>query len=216
MRTKLISLVLSFLVTPAGLVAQGTSPRDSKPASPGPIRYALAATGNLARFIVREQLAGATLPNQAIGTTSAITGGIVLDSKGAVDTANSVITVDLRTLESDRDRRDNYIKRRTLVVDSFPNAVLKVRELKGLPVELPASGTVTFTVLGDFTVHGVTKPSVWEATATVANGALTGKATTRVKFGDFGMERPRVMIVLSVEDDIKLEYDFHFVRAESP
>ncbi len=212
MRSSLISLTLYAIAAPAGLLGQGTAPR----APSAPVRYQLAATGNVARFIVKETLVGATLPNEAIGTTSAITGAIVLDGKGAVDTTSSVITVDLRTLQSDRDRRDNYIKRRTLVVDSFPNAVLRVRELRGLPVQLPASGSVSFTVVGDFTVHGVTRPSLWEATATVVNGALLGKATTRVKFGDFGMERPRVMVVLSVEDDIKLEYDFHFVRAENP
>jgi hypothetical protein len=52
----------------------------------------------------------------------------------------------------------------------------------------------------------------WDATATVDKGTITGKASTRFQFADFGMERPRVAIVLSVVDDIKLEYDFRFVQ----
>jgi hypothetical protein len=46
---------------------------------------------------------------------------------------------------------------------------------------------------------------------TVANGTLTGSATTSFTFADFGMERPRVAIVLSVEETIKLEFNFRFI-----
>lgn len=42
--------------------------------------------------------------------------------------------------------------------------------------------------------------------------AISGKAVTRIHFGDFDLEQPRVAIVLNVVDDIKLEYDFTFVR----
>jgi hypothetical protein len=34
---------------------------------------------------------------------------------------------------------------------------------------------------------------------------LTGTATTSFKFGDYGMEPPRVPMVLSVVDEIRLE-----------
>ena len=113
---------------------------------------------------------------------------------------------------SDRDRRDGYIKRRTLVVDSFPTATLTVTELRGLPAVLPTSGTLALTLVGNFTVHGVTKPTTWEVTAAVNGGEFTGKASTHIKFGDFNMTQPRVPIVLSVVDDIVLEYSFHLVK----
>ncbi|NOT09783.1 MAG: YceI family protein [Gemmatimonadales bacterium] len=178
-----------------------------------PVTLSLAPSGNEVRFVVREQLVGVELPNDAIGATSTITGGLVIDAKGMVDRARSIFTVDLTTLKSDRDRRDNFIKRRTIVTDSFPNAVLAVTEVKGLPAKLPVSGNFTFTLIGDFTIRGVTKPTTWEVAATAAGGAFTGKATTHITFGDFNMTRPRVPVVLSVVDDIKLEYDFHFIRA---
>jgi polyisoprenoid-binding protein YceI len=173
----------------------------------------LAAEGSEARFIVREQLAGATLPNDAIGSTRAITGAIVLDRSGKVDRAASRIVVALDSLRSDQERRDRYIKRRTLVTDSFPTAEFVPTELQGFPATLPPAGALTFSILGDLTVHGVTRPVRWDVEATVEGGVLSGKATTHVQFGDFGMERPRVAIVLSVVDDIKLEFDFRFVPA---
>jgi hypothetical protein len=49
------------------------------------------------------------------------------------------------------------------------------------------------------------------STATPKDGGLAGTATTSFLFTDFGMTKPRVMMVLSVEDTIKLEYRFSFV-----
>lgn len=219
---KFGTLAALALLVPALLTAQTPAPRGKKgkTAEPKavPIRLALAPTGNEARFIVREQLVGVELPNDAIGATGAITGGIVLDGKGGVDSAASRITVDLRTLKSDRDRRDNFIKRRTIVTDSFPNAEFVVTSAPGLPGRLPASGTFAFTLQGTMTVHGVSRATTWEVTATAGNGEYTGKASTRFKFADFGMAQPRVPVVLSVVDDIRLEFDFHFVAepADNP
>jgi hypothetical protein len=39
---------------------------------------------------------------------------------------------------------------------------------------------------------------------------VVGTATTRFPFGRFDLEIPRVRSVLSVDDDIRLEYDFRF------
>jgi polyisoprenoid-binding protein YceI len=205
---KTLALLVSLTVLASSAGAQS--------APTGPIRLTLAAQGNEARFIVREQLAGAELPNDAIGVTRAITGGITLDARGRVDSSASRISVDLTTLTSDRARRDNFIKRRTLVTDSFPTAELVVTGIRGLPATLPASGTMTLVLNGHLTIHGVTRPSTWDVTARVEGESILGLAVTRIKFGDFGMTQPRVAVVLSVVDDIRLEYDFHFVREASP
>ena len=213
MQLRFIVLVVTAAAGPVWLAAQASPVAKDTEGATGSVRYSPGPTGNEARFIVQEQLAGATLPSDAIGSTTAISGFIILDARGAVDTMVSQIRVDLTTLKSDQERRDRYIKRRTIGVDSFPTAVLRVKELRGFPTKLPATGAISFVVAGDLTIHGVTKPSLWEATATVNNGTISGRATTNFRFGDFGMERPRVMVVLSVADDIKLEYDFHFVAA---
>lgn len=66
-----------------------------------PVQLVLAPAGNEVRFIVREQLVGFELPNEAIGKSSAITGGILLDGTGTVDSSGSRISVDLGSLTSD-------------------------------------------------------------------------------------------------------------------
>src|SRR5690349_16886097 len=56
-----------------------------KAAAPvAPIRFTIGATGNEARYRVREQLMGKDLPNDAVGATSAITGTILAFPDGRI------------------------------------------------------------------------------------------------------------------------------------
>ena len=74
------------------------------------------------------------------------------------------------------------------------------------------TGPVTFELLADLTVRGVTKPTTWRVTARHSNGQVTGTASTRFTFADFGITPPKVPILLSVADTIGLEYDFALTR----
>jgi len=201
------------ILIPAAALAQAPARKVPPTRTPAQaVHLVLAPTGNEARFIVREHLMIADLPNDAIGTTSALTGGITLGPDGKIDPATSRITVQMATLKTDNDHRDTWIKEHTLRTDSFPTTVFVVKELQGLPTKLPTSGTMSLKMVGDLTIHGVTKPWTWDVTLAANGTEFTGRATTHLKFGDFGMEQPRLMIVVSVVDDVKLEYDFHFVR----
>ena len=80
---------------------------------------------------------------------------------------------------------------------------------------LPTTGSRTFQLTGDLTVHGVTHPTTWTVNATFNGTDISGTAATAFTFADFGLTQPRVPIVLSVADTIHLEYDFHFVPAGS-
>jgi polyisoprenoid-binding protein YceI len=180
-----------------------------KPAAP--IRFVIGPAGNEARYRVREQLVGVDLPNDAIGVTHDVTGRILAFDDGRVVLDSSRIVVNVTTLKSDKDRRDGFIKRRTLETEKFPTVELVPTSVRGFTT-LPAGGSATFEMLGDLTVHGVTRPSVWKVTAQHNGGDITGTATTAFTFKDVGLDQPRVPVVLSVADTIKLEYDFHFVR----
>lgn len=190
--------------------AVGTAPRDWEQGERG-LRLVLAADGNAARYRVREQLAGVDFPNDAVGVTKDITGGIALDRQGNVVPAESKFVVDITTLTSDKERRDRFIQRRTLQTDSFPTTVLVPTALKGLPHPLPASGPLAFELIGDLTVHGVTRSTTWQVNAVAEHGGFSGTASTTFAFPDFGMTKPRVAVVLTVADSIRLEYDFHLV-----
>ena len=171
-------------------------------------RLVVAPDGNEARYRVREQLVGVDFPNDAVGTTRDITGKIVIGADGKIVRDQSRITVNVASLKSDRDRRDQFLRRNTLGSDSFPTVTLAPTEVRGLPSPVPATGALSFDVVGDLTVRGVTHPTTWHVTATSQNGAYTGTASTKFTFTDFQITQPRIRILLSVADTIKLEYDF--------
>ena len=171
------------------------------------------AEGSEAAYSVREQLAGRSLPSDAVGTTRAVKGMLILGSDNAVRSERSKITVDLRTLTSDEDRRDRYVKDNTLQTRRFPLVEFVPQGLLGLPFPLPSSGEAGFRVVGDMTLHGVTRPITWEVSARFVGDEVTGRATTSFKFGDFGMTVPKLFVVLSVDDNIQLRLDFRLSRS---
>lgn len=180
------------------------------------VRFVVAPTGNEARYRVTEQLAGFELPNDAVGVTGKVSGGFSVDDKGAIVAGDSRIVVDVTALKSDKDRRDGYVQRRLLETEKFPTVELTPTALRGLPLPLPGqqgrAGPQQLEMTGNLTVRGVTRPTIWRVTASYENGKVTGTAATAFTFADFQMEKPRVPVVLSVVDTIRLEYDFTLVR----
>lgn len=194
--------------------SSGTPSPGSTSSTNGVLRLVLVPEQSEARYRVREQLANQSLPNDAVGATREITGAIALAPDGHIVSAQSHFEVDLRSLRSDQSRRDNFIQRNTLETSRFPTAVFEPREASGLPWPLPENHEFTFQLAGNLTIHGVTHPVSWDVTARIEDDRLVGTAVTQVTFQDFGMERPRVAVVLSVEETIQLEVDFTLVREQ--
>src|SRR6185437_3131048 len=165
MQRKGLAAVVALLVIGVSAVAATRSSASAatvravvsvRPAAreQGTTRYVLAPEGNSARYFVREQLASVNFPSDAVGVTDSLTGAITLDDKGQVVPAESKVVANIAYLKSDRDMRDGFIRRRTMDTDKYPTVTLVPREIKGLPMPLPTSGRVSFTVLGDLTVKG--------------------------------------------------------------
>jgi polyisoprenoid-binding protein YceI len=176
----------------------------------GAIRLVIDTAGTQVRYRVRERLVGKDLDNDAVGVTKAVSGQIALDAEGAVIPEESKITIDVTGLKSDQSRRDNYVRRRLLVTDSNPTVVFQPTSITGGPTILPTSGSGTFTIIGNLTVKGVTRPTTWTVNARYFPMAVAGTAATAFTFDDFSITQPRVPVLLSVADTITLEGDFNF------
>jgi polyisoprenoid-binding protein YceI len=131
---------------------------------------------------------------------------------GSIVADQSKISVDLSKLQSDESRRDNFIKGTTLQTSRFPMATFVPREAQGLPSPLPTTGQATFQLIGDLTVHGVTRPVTWQVTAQFGDASVSGAASTTVNISDFGMSPPKAGPVLSIEDGLTLELAFTAAR----
>src|SRR6186997_1125658 len=118
----MLKQLMLAVVLPVGLVAAVPFPVASP--AVGGVRLEVAASGNEVRYRVREQLAGFDLPNDAVGATSEVSGGIAFDAKGNIAPASSKFVVNVGTLKSDKDRRDGYVRGRVLETTQFPTVEL--------------------------------------------------------------------------------------------
>jgi polyisoprenoid-binding protein YceI len=176
------------------------------------LRLVLAPTGNAARYRVRERLVGHDMPNDAIGETKTLAGAIEFDTKGKVIPQSSKFVLDAGSFVSDKDRRDGFVRGRLLEADEYPSIVLVPTDIRGVSLPLPVSGTLPIEMTANLTVHGVTRPTIWKGSAKFQDGKVTGSAATAFTFNDIQMEQPRVPVLLSVADTIRLEIDFDLIR----
>ncbi|HVB33602.1 MAG TPA: YceI family protein [Patescibacteria group bacterium] len=216
-------LVGAFIVWSAaqaqdGMLREGPAPRQMgapggsgarKTAPPKPFPFTLTIEdGTSVSYRVREQLVGIDFPDDAVGRSTAVTGTIVFNRDGSIDSSRSKLTFDLRTLKSDQPMRDGFIQKRTLQTERYPTAVFVPKTIEGMPD--PLKRQFGFRLTGDMTIHGVTAPVSWQGYATVDNNStlVAGRASTEFKFETFGLAVPKLARLLSVNDNIALEVEF--------
>jgi polyisoprenoid-binding protein YceI len=203
---------IAYAGSPANRDSAGAQSNESGGVQNGTaLRLVLAPTGNAARYRVREQLVGHDLPNDAVGETAKLTGAISIDSSGKVIRDASKFTVDASSFVSDMNRRDGFVRGRLLEADDYPTIAFVPTDVRGVSFPLPKSGTRDIQMTGDLTVRGVTRPTTWKGTAEFKDGGVGGSLSTAFTFEDMQLEQPRVPVLLSVADTIKLEINFHLV-----
>jgi len=191
---------------------QATSQAQAASQAAATTTLVIDSSASKASYRAHEQIGGRTLPSEAVGTSSSVSGSLVFAPDGSIVADQSKITVDLSRLQSDESRRDNFIKGTTLQTSRFPMATFVPREAQGLPSPLPTTGQATFQLIGDLTVHGVTRPVTWQVTAQFGDASVSGAASTTVNISDFGMSPPKAGPVLSIEDGLTLELAFTAAR----
>jgi len=58
---------------------------------------------------------------------------------------------------------------------------------------------------GTLDVHGVQKEVTWDVKANKSGNVLTGLATLKVNFGDFGLQVPNIAGIVTVQDGLTLQ-----------
>ena len=198
---------------PAGGPPAGGPRQGPPPTPPTAGAHLEIMDGSYASYRVTEQLAGISFPNDAIGTTPTVAGTMVIAADGSI-APGSKLTIDLRNLKSDQDQRDGYVKNRTLEVEKFPYAEFVPTKIQGLPLMIPTQGQTGFQLTGNMTIHGVTKEVTFQGIATFGrDSTVAGRGKTSFSFGTFGLTKPTLARLISVEDKIDLEVVFRFKRS---
>jgi polyisoprenoid-binding protein YceI len=150
----------------------------------------------------------------AVGLTRQVTGSIQLDPARPDQSRVAEVVVGLRELTTDSWRRDRAVREGYLHVDRFPEARLTDGKISETPILITEGQSFHYRLVGNLTVHGVTRETTWQGEATMTADTLRGVARTRIKMSAFGVEVPR-LLTLRAEDDVQLEIRY-VARATRP
>ena len=204
------------LTTPSSAASASASASPST-SSTGSATWTV-ASGSVAGYRVREQFVGQSSAHEAVARTSQVSGQVsIAQSGGAYQLASATITVQLSGLASvdsvagynvtNRDR----IVQGSLDVRSFPTAVFVAE-----PVTLPASAargqTVTVSVPGKLTVHGVTKDVTANVQLRVSGATAQLAGTIATNMTDFGVSPPSIGFT-TVQPAVTIEVSLNLTQS---
>lgn len=178
---------------------------------PGDTRalFHIASDESQVRFIIDEELLGN--PKTVIGVTDHVAGDILVDFKNPSNSLLGTIRINLRTLVTDNEIRNRALRGQILEADQskYEFAEFVPTELIGLPNEVKIGTPIQFQIVGQLTVHGVTRAVTFDAAVTPVNATrIEGAASTVVLYRNFGIRIPQAPGVANISDEVRLEIDF--------
>ena len=219
-------LIAAFLITyfvvlggssvaPLALsIARASASGSARVAPPASLTGTWAiASGSVAGYRVREQLAEFPAQSDAVGRTSSITGTVVLGGTGdALLVTTASLTVDVSMLTSDRGMRDQRLHQQGLQSDTYPKATFELADPITLPANASTGATVNVPATGRLTIHGITQTVVIPLTARISSNDVEVVGSTTFPFERFGMTPPSIAGFVSVQDSATMEFDIHLKR----
>jgi polyisoprenoid-binding protein YceI len=151
-----------------------------------------------------------------VGVTDQMTGTLRLEptEAGGVELVSGEFAVNVRALDSDSDLRDERIQREWLVSNVFPEAYFAATALENFPAPYTPGTPAMFNLVGDLTLHGVTRTVSFSTTATLTDNTLSGLATTPVLMTDFGFDPPEIPGFMRAENEVLITLNFVFREVE--
>jgi polyisoprenoid-binding protein YceI len=165
------------------------------------------AADSVVGYRVRERLASLSADSDAVGRTNAITGTATIAASGSTLTVSTAeFSVDMTTIASDRQMRDNRLRNDGIQTDTFPTSTFKLTTPVTLPAEATSGAQVDATLHGDLTIHGVTRTVDIPAKAQLNGNLIQVLGSYAFPFADFGINAPNIGGFVAVQDNGTLEF----------
>jgi polyisoprenoid-binding protein YceI len=178
-----------------------------------PGTWAIAAD-SVVGYRVREKLASLSAESDAVGRTSSITGSATIaSSAGSVSVTSAEFTVDMTTIASDRQMRDNRLRNDGIQTDGFRTSTFKLTDPIAIPANALTGAQFDTTLHGDLTLHGVTKTVDIPAKAQVNGSLIQVLGSLTFPFSDFGINAPNIGGFVSVQDQGTLEFQVNLAKS---
>jgi len=185
---------------------------DSDATSPDGTWRVAQGDGVYLGYRMSELFAGETIKKTGVGRTPTVNGSVSITG----DTVSGAsIAADLRELDSDDDRRDNYIRENGLESDRFPTASFSLTDTITLPQPIEKGATVKIPATGVLTLHGVEKPVTIDLEARWLGDTLEIVGTFPIRLADYGIKPPKTALV-SVDDTGNVDIALVLKREATP
>lgn len=182
-------------------------------AAEGVQTYTVVSEESSAAYIVNEEFFAEALEKLGIqageqiivGTTPGVSGEIQLNFDNPDPLVGARFTVDMTRLETDQERRDNWLRDNAIQTSRYPEATFVATSASGLP-DAPVEGEeVNFQLSGDLTVRETTIPATFDVNATLQGETITGRAILDLNLTDLGITPPDFANTLTVADPFTIE-----------
>jgi polyisoprenoid-binding protein YceI len=210
--------------SPSALTLASPTPTTSASAAASPTNSSAGAgtwqvaSGSLAGYRVKEQFVGQTSTHDAVARTSGVTGSVTITQSGtSYEVSSATITVQLSGLASvdsvagynvtNRDR----IVQQALGVSQFPSATFAASSV-AIPDGAAAGQTVTLTVPGQLTIHGVTKSVTATMQLRVSGGTAQLAGSIVTDMTQFGVQPPSIGFT-NVQTGLTIEFSLNLTRS---
>jgi polyisoprenoid-binding protein YceI len=164
----------------------------------GQFAFAVDTQQSSASYTAHFQAAGQDLPGTVTGVTGNITGQFLLVALPQPAIQSLTITIDLRSLDSGAAERDQHVRDDTLETAKYPFATFSATDTPILTGAYTQGQPVSFTLTGNLTLHGVTRPATFAMRGKLAADTVTGTGTTLIHLQDFHMKPPMTTSVVPI------------------
>jgi polyisoprenoid-binding protein YceI len=171
------------------------------------------ASKSVAGYRVREQLAFVQAPSDAVGRTSQITGSVSINgSATALSVSAATFTVNVQSLTSDQQMRDNRLQIMGLESSRYPNATFVLSSPVPLPANAASGAEIHVSLTGALTIHGTTKTETIPVQAWISGSQIEVVGSITFPWGDFNMQTPNVAGFVTVDGTATMEFDLFLKR----
>lgn len=157
-------------------------------------------------YRVKEILFGQA--TEGVGRTRDVTGNLTI-ANNSVTAAD--FTVQMGTIMSDAEKRDNQFNNRIMDVSTYPTATFTLTSPIALPANALSGDVITANATGDLTLRGVTKPVTFPIEAQVTGQTFTVVGSITIVFDEWNIPEPGIPGI-TVDPDGLLEFSLQFSR----
>jgi polyisoprenoid-binding protein YceI len=174
--------------------------------------------GSLAGYRVKEQFVNQSSTHDAVARTSSVSGGLTVQkATSGLEATGIKFAAQLTGLKSvdqvagfNVSQRD-FVVSRTLSVSQYPDATFQAQAVN-LPSSVAGGGTVSLTIPGQLTIHGVTRSVQIAVQLQISGSQAQAAGSTSFNMSDFGISPPQVPIT-TVQPTVMLEFQLDLVKS---